>query len=206
MTVSWWGRVLLLLAIWPADGTALAAGPAFDCSKVAIGSIEALICVDEELSALDRTLAEIYAAATAGASSEQSPILAAEQQGWINGRDDCWENPEPRRCIEDNYRLRIAELQARYRLVEAIGPVTYLCNSNPHNTVTATFYRTDPPTLIAEHGDQASLMYLQPSASGARYQGRNASFWEHHGEALVTWGHGRPQLRCAKQPADAPRP
>ena len=34
--------------------------------------------------------------------------------------------------------------------------------------VIATFFQTDPPTLIAERGDQVSLMYLQPSGSGAK--------------------------------------
>ncbi|WP_371263928.1 MliC family protein [Nitrosomonas sp. Nm58] len=46
-----------------------------------------------------------------------------------------------------------------------------------------TFFQTDPPTLIAERGDQVSLMYLQPSASGSKYQGRNESLWEHKGGA-----------------------
>ena len=42
-------------------------------------------------------------------------------------------------------------------------------------------------------------MYLQPSASGARYQGRNESLWEHQGEARITWGPRAPQMRCAKR-------
>jgi hypothetical protein len=98
--------------------------------------------------------------------------------------------------------MRIAELQARYRLVPGQGPVTYVCDGQPVNQVIATFFTTDPPTLIAERGDQVSLMYLQPSASGSRYQGRNEVLWEHHGEATITWGFDSPEMRCTVSPPD----
>ena len=54
--------------------------------------------------------------------------------------------------------------------------------------------------MIAERGDSVSLMFVQPSGCGARYQGRNESFWEHQGEALVTWGYGAVEMRCKKSP------
>jgi hypothetical protein len=66
--------------------------------------------------------------------------------------------------------------------------------------VIATFFQTDPPTLIAERGDRVSLMYLQPAGSGAKYQGCNESLWEHQGEAVITWGYGRPEMRCTRKP------
>ena len=80
------------------------------------------------------------------------------------------------------------------------GPFTYVCGGNRADVVVAMFFRTDPPTLIAERGDSVSLMYLQPSGSGAKYQGRNESLWEHDGEALVVWGYGAPEMRCKKSP------
>jgi len=82
--------------------------------------------------------------------------------------------------------------------VPGIGPVFYACDGNPPNEVVVTFFQTDPRTLIAERGDSVSLMHVQPSGSGARYQGRNETFWEHQGEALVTWGHGTPEMHCRK--------
>ncbi|GAB3395330.1 hypothetical protein GCM10027514_42580 [Azotobacter armeniacus] len=102
--------------------------------------------------------------------------------------------------MQDNYQLRIAELQARYRLVPGSGPFTFACDDQPGSEVIATFFPTEPPILNAERGDSVSLMYLQPSGSGARYQGRNESFWEHQGEAMVTWGYGAPEMRCRKAP------
>jgi membrane-bound inhibitor of C-type lysozyme len=100
--------------------------------------------------------------------------------------------------VEEAYRLRIAELQARYRLVPFNGPVFYMCNDQ--SEVVATYFETDPPTLTAERGDQVSLMLLQPSGSGAKYQGRIESFWEKAGEAMVTWGYGSRELRCKENP------
>jgi uncharacterized protein len=193
---------VLALGCWRNAGTAMAEGPSFDCSK-APGSIEELICKDEELSSLDHKLAGVYAEAIKTAASEHPPVLKAEQRGWIKGRNDCWKSKKPRDCTANAYRLRIAELQARYRLVPANGPIWYFCNYDPRDEVVVTFFQTNPPTLIAERSDQVSLMYLQPSGSGSKYQGRNESFWEHQGEATIVWGYGSPEMICSKRPAAA---
>jgi uncharacterized protein len=176
----------------------MAEGPSFSCDKVRPGSIEAMICEDGDLSKLDRTLADVYEAASQKAKNEHPPVLRAEQRGWVKGRDECWKSDDKHECVEEEYRRRIAELQARYRLLPGKGPVAYTCDGNAANRVVVTFFKTDPPTMIAEHGDSVSLMYLQPSARGAKYQGRNEKFWEKGGEALVTWGHGAAEMRCKK--------
>jgi len=189
-------RAMLLSFYCLLAGTALAASPSFECGKVKAGSIEEMICRDEKLAALDRKLAEVYGAASKKAANEHPPVLKAEQRGWIKGRNDCWKSDDKRRCVESVYVLRIAELQARYRLVPGKGPILYACDGDPKNEVIATFFQTDPPTLIAERGDQVSLMYLQPAGSGSKYQGRNESLWEHQGEAIITWGYGTKEMRC----------
>ena len=157
------------------DGAA-AQSPSFSCDRVEAGSIAEMVCTDGALSALDRKLADVYAKAARKAANEHPPLLRAEQRGWIKGRDDCWKSDDRRACVEGEYQRRIAELQARYRLVPSIGPVTFACDGDPRNEVVVTFFRTDPSTMIAERGDSVSLMYVQPSGSGARYQGRNESF------------------------------
>lgn len=189
-----------LAALILPGGAALAEGPSFECGKVEAGSIEELICTDSALSEFDRRLAAVYAVARDKARNEQPPMLRAEQRGWIKGRDECWKSDDRRRCVEDEYKRRIAEVQARYRLVAGSGPFVFVCEGNPANEVVATFFQTEPPTLIAERGDSVSLMYLEPAASGARYRGRNETFWEHQGEALVTWGYDAPEMRCKRTP------
>jgi uncharacterized protein len=179
-------------ALWAATP----AGPSFDCNKVETGSIEALVCADEGLAALDRKLAGAYAAALAKATREVPPTLKVEQRGWIKGRDDCWKSPDQRACVESAYVSRIAELQARYRLVPATGPVTYTC-SGPADEVVVSYFPTEPPTLIAERGDSVSLMYRQPDGS---YQGRNETLTGRDRDVLVTWGFQAPQLRCRREP------
>jgi uncharacterized protein len=184
-------------------GTAAGAqGPSYDCGKVEPGSIEAMICEDEELCALDRKLAAVYAAASKKAISERPPQLTAEQRGWIKGRNECRKSDDKRVCVQDAYQRRIAELEARYRLVAGRGPVRFMCGDNPANEVVATFYPTDPPTLVAEHGDSVSLMYKQTSDSGTKYVGRNESILlgKHKEKALITWGYGAPEMHCKKVP------
>jgi uncharacterized protein len=179
---------------------AMVPGPPYSCDKVKAGNIEAMICEDMELSALDRKLYDVYVDASKVAINEHPPLLKAEQRGWIKGRNECWKSDEKQGCIRKEYQPRIAELQARYRLVPANGPVRLMCDEKPANEVIVTFFQTDPPTLIAECGDSVSLMYMQPSGSGTKYQGRNETYWEHQGKASITWGYGVPQMRCKKVP------
>ena len=187
---------LLALVCSSASAGPAPAGPSFDCSKVRPDSIAALVCADAQLSALDRKLTAVYAAAAKQAAYEHPPMLRAEQRGWVKGRDDCGKSEDKAACVRESYTLRIAGLQARYRLVPATGPLRYACNGKPSDEIVATFFQTDPPTLVAERGDQSSLMVLQPAASGAKYQGPNESFWEHHGEARVVWGYGAKEMVC----------
>jgi uncharacterized protein len=176
-----------------------AQGPSFDCSKVEAGSIEETICKDPALSALDRKMATVYKEAEKKAVNETPPVLKAEQRGWIKGRNDCWKSEDVKECIKLNYTLRIAELEARYALVTSTGPFFYACDGNPANEVVMTFYETDPSTLVAEYGDSTSLMYIEPSGSGSKYQGRNESVWIKGNEARVKWGVVSQTMNCKKK-------
>ena len=178
----------------------MAVSPSFDCEKVEDGSIEERVCKDDGLAALDNKLAEVYAESARKAFNEHPPILKTEQCRWIKVRNECWKTQEQRKCVEDGYLFRIAELQARYRLVAYVGPVTYLCNDDQSDEVVADFFQTDPPTLIAESGDKFSLMYLQPSGSGSKYLRQNEMLWEHHDEALIRWGYGKAERHCKRRP------
>ncbi len=175
---------------------ATAGEPSFPCDNVQAGSILDMVCQDSNLSALDRELAAVYRAAAAKVTDGQRPMLRTEQHGWIKGRDDCWKSADKHGCIEKEYQHRIAFLQANYSLVPGTGPFSYLCDNKPGNDIVITYYSTDPPTLIARYRNSTSLMFRQVAASGAKYQGRNETFWEHHGEALVTWGYGTLEMHC----------
>ena len=192
---------LTLLAVTFAAAPLRAEGPAFNCAK-ADGEVEELICQDEGLAALDRKLDEVYKAALDKAKNEVPPVLKAEQRGWIKGRNECWkatgaDNPafltaswqatSVRDCVEGQYRLRISELQARYRLVPMKGPVFYACENNPANEIVATYFETDPPTAYVERGDRSVIAWLVPAGSGSKYEGQNLELWTKGDEATVTW-------------------
>jgi membrane-bound inhibitor of C-type lysozyme len=118
----------------------------------------------------------------------------------IKGRDDCWKSDDKKKCVQESYTRRIAELEARYMLVSSKGPFFYNCDGVQSKVVVITFFETEPPTLIAEYGDSVSLMYLQPSGSGAKYQGRNESVWIKGNEAMITWGYDTPEMSCQQKP------
>lgn len=189
----------LLLSL-PTFTRAQTEGPSFDCRKAGTRTVPQLICRDAALAGLDRQLAAVFATALTKAANERPPVLRANQRGWIKGRDDCWKSPDVRVCVDTVYRQRIAELQALYRLVDSRGPFTWACDGPAGGEVIVRFFATDPPVAIAERGDAVSLMFQQPAASGARYAGRNESFWEHQGEARVQWGYGVPEMRCTLRP------
>jgi uncharacterized protein len=188
----------LVLSAAPDRARAQAKGPAFDCAK-AQGEVQQLVCKDEGLAALDRKLDEVYRAARAKAANEVPPVLVAEQRGWVKGRDECWkaksgtyltatwQATNVRECVEGNYRIRISELEAKYRLVPPKGPVLFACENNPANEVVATFFETDPPTVQLERGDQTVTAWLVPAASGSKYEGQNVEFRTKGQDASVTW-------------------
>lgn len=172
-------------------------------ARNAEGSIAALVCSDAGMRALDLKMAEVYAAALRKAGREQPPRLKPEQRGWIKGRDDCWKAGEAgrRACVLESYQRRIAELQARYRLLPVRASVRYVCNpQQPADELQASFFETDPPSLIAERGDQVSLMFLQPQGPGRRYEGRNESLQDEGEQVLLRWGYQAPELRCTRAP------
>lgn len=169
--------------------------------KPAPGSIAAQVCADPDLRRLDQQLAEVYAAAQRKAVSERPPVLKAEQRGWIRGRDDCWKAGADGilGCVRDSYTQRIVELQARYRLVPVLAAQRYGCDpTNPADEVVVSYFATEPPSLIAERGDQMSLMVRQPGADGARYLGRNESLWDKGSEIRLLWGYRQPELTCSR--------
>lgn len=90
--------------------------PSFDCSKVEKNSSEGLICSSNELMTLDRELSAVYKQALTKASKED--MLKAYQRGWIKGRNDCWKAEDEKKCMEDQYTIRIKELKEKYHLSE----------------------------------------------------------------------------------------
>jgi uncharacterized protein len=191
--------VLVLCILFPL--AAQAAGPSLDCTKAATGSIDETVCKDAALGALDGKMAEVYAAAIQKAGSEESARLEEEQKGWVQGRDACIKEHDTRGCVEDEYTLRIAELQSRYSLVAKTGPFHYACEGEPATEVVATFFATEPATVVAERAGATSLMFLGKKLGDVgAYFGENESLADSGDEITIVRGHGSPNVRCKKKP------
>jgi membrane-bound inhibitor of C-type lysozyme/heat shock protein HslJ len=80
--------------------------------------------------------------------------------------------------------------------VAANGPFTYTCGAERSDTLTATFYKTQPDLVVLRRGAETRVAFGVRSASGAKYQGDDVSFWEARNEATVTWAGT--QLTCQR--------
>ena len=191
----------LLATLLFAPLLASAASPSFDCTKAA-GSVETLICKDAGLAALDNELAALYPKAIAALSPEQLKTERAMQRGWIKGRNDCWKGQDLRQCVEDNYLLRITELQISGGQLMVPTPVNYQCGKS---VSLATYFYNDaklPAAVInLSEGDtqQQVLAYEAPSASGARYEGQNLTVFT-KGDGATLERYGQPTLTCTETP------
>jgi uncharacterized protein len=202
---AFWRHPLLMLGslailVNPVPAEQLTApGPTFDCRTVPDGSIESLICADPGLAQLDRRLHDVYRAALDKVPADSMANLRAEQRGWIKGRNECWKSDDHKRCVATAYRHRIAELQAGYRLVPASPAVTFVCDDDSSKKAGVSFFNSTEPQMVeVQYDGGRSLMIREPSASGSRYRGRNETFWEHQGEAMITWGHATRPMRCRR--------
>jgi heat shock protein HslJ/membrane-bound inhibitor of C-type lysozyme len=84
--------------------------------------------------------------------------------------------------------------------VASVGPFTFQCQgaSGASETVTATFYETQPGLLLFVRGGQTRPAFQIVAGSGTKYEGPELTFWEHQGEAVVDWSGS--ELRCKRRP------
>jgi uncharacterized protein len=196
-----------------ASSFALAQKPTFDCAK-AQGEVEKLICSDPSLAALDQELATVYRAALAKARDGLDKQLKVEQRGWVKARNECWKAKDKtwitatwtvdtvKDCVDAQYRLRISELQALWRLMPP-KTVSFACQNNPANVVVADFFATDPATIRLERGDRTATLWLVGSESRGLYEGQNVSLVLKGNDLKLSWLDTRTgktdELQCKKQ-------
>lgn len=196
MSLSFAAAVVAVL-MFGGSGASVAATsePSFDCAA-ADGSVEAMICTDPQLAALDRQLDAVYRASVAAIEALDAPgdslaELRTFQRGWIKGRNDCWKADDQQACVAAAYEQRIATLQTEWSLVPHRDPVFYTCNDNPADEIVATFFDAALPSVRLERGDTTVVGLQRPAASGARYEAPfGLSFWIKGQDAQVEWPEG----------------
>ena len=162
-----------------------AAKPAFKCKNLE-SSIEELICRDDKLGELDQKVRVYYQSALKKVPKAEVKRLKAMQRGWVKGRNDCWKAQNKRDCMESNYTSRITELQIMAGDVVVPKEIVFDCGQN--RRISAYFYNnTQIPAAVLNYDKEQIIAYISRSGSGAKYEGRNVTFWNKGDEATVTW-------------------
>jgi len=182
---------LMAFAISPAR----AVETSFDCGK-ATYQIEKLICGDDQLAGLDRTLAGDFHKAMQQVGEADQKDLHASQAKWIASRNACAKEQDPKACALQSYQTRIAILGAKYGFAPAgTGTFVFACDDAAKTSFYATFFNTDPPTmnLVSRPPapEKAETLVQGMSGSGARYEGDDGIvFWNKGDDAQVEWPAG----------------
>ena len=80
-----------LMTVFLAGFSSASASPSFDCHRPHLNSVESQICGDDELSDLDRRIAEYYREGMNEFEPRWRDELKRNQQGWLKERDACVE-------------------------------------------------------------------------------------------------------------------
>jgi uncharacterized protein len=152
--------------------------PSFDCAK-AQSEAEQQVCGDARLAALDRQLAALYKRVQ---TSPDELDIAAEQRGWIKGRDACSRAVDPHRCLVESYQTRLVELTLNAGGIQVPAKVEYRCDDNS-KPVTAVFYNDiDPTAAVISWGNDQAIVFPVPVTREENNGGR----WGREGVDLRT--------------------
>lgn len=91
-----------------AASNATAQGPSFNCAKAST-AVERTICASDQLSRLDREMAEVYAALRSQLGSAGRQRLLDDQRAWLSHRNACRDDEA---CLAQQMSERIAALRS----------------------------------------------------------------------------------------------
>ena len=86
--------------------------------------------------------------------------------------------------------------------VKSKGPLTFQCTRKGGETemleqLNVTFYQTEPALALVERAGRTRPAFRVESASGARYEGEELTFWDKGEQAVATWSGM--QLACKRR-------
>jgi len=195
-------RLLIALLTLLSSPLLWAASPSFECRDIG-NNVEAALCLDDDLAALDRKMANVYDSASRSMAADDQQAEQSAQDAWIRSRNSCGDVPDIGRCITASYDARITELQIKGGLVTKPAPVVFDCGKA--GVVTAYFYDdTQEPAAVLNVGESLQDTAIsQPTWSGAKYRGKKVTFWR-KGDSAQLIRAGQPDASCTKQKTKAP--
>lgn len=154
----------------------------FDCARSKAG-IEATICADPDLAALDREMARLYARA---GSEKPGDTLKGLQRDWLARRNACAGAGSPVECLKAAYVERIHDLRVSYaaaRTPDGIsqGPDVWVCADDTR--LNLLHINTYKPMVLLDSDAGQVLLTRADGTTGSRYAGGGYEFWQTGTEA-----------------------
>lgn len=164
-------------------GAGVAAAAGFDCSSIAQDQeVEAAICADDALSALDDQVTRLYNQARIDLASRGQPFdsLRDDQRAWLRERGVCGADVQ---CIRDAYQRRVAilnEVVARYAspIADESEPSPTPPADEPYATTTTTEAQPSYQDETAARPDVAStspVADIESKATGVAEKAKDNS-------------------------------
>ena len=181
----------------------------FDCAGTK-ATIEKLICRDPQLAQMDIELTRLYRLALTDERSVPPPDKAViDQQFWIDARNQCASEAEPKACTIRSYAERahqlrqgsaIARTKDPDRLTE--GPLAFRC-AGLNALIAATFFTTQPGVVYLKWANASISLNQVQTDSGTLYTGKdyrgNYSFRQ-NGDAVLFQTPGSGAMSCTAEP------
>ncbi|UVL01333.1 MliC family protein [Pseudomonas sp. B21-048] len=194
---------------------AIAASPSpifktrFDCAT-ARASVEKLVCGDPQLARMDNELTRLYHLALTDEHSEPRPDkVMIDQQFWIESRNQCASEPDPKACTIRHYAERAHQLRQGSAIVRTKdpdrlteGPLAFRC-TGLNAPMAATFFNTQPGVVYLKWANTSITLTQVQSDSGTQYIGNdyqgNYSFRQ-NGNLVLFQKPGTGTMSCTAEP------
>ena len=190
--VGYWTSAIALAALM--STATFAAEPSFDCGK-ATHAIEKLVCGDDQLAGLDRTLADDFKKAMEQVSGEdQSGACARARRNGSKAAMPAPRRATPRPARLQSYKTRIAVMGAKYGFAPiATGTFVFTCDDAAKTSFYATFFDTDPPAMnLVSRRHCRKKPKRWSRACRARVRAMKATAASSSGtRAMMPWSNGR---------------
>lgn len=188
------------LAAWLAAMPASAGDKAQTCIGTRLDTLEGVVCSDRELLRLDRQLTWNYRRAFDALDYLRQLDLIDLDLRRQRERLRCWDASDQRQCLAEDYRRRIAELQAFYDLLPADGPYWLLCNDQARTRMPADFYASNPASLKIEFDGKAQVLLREASRRGLLYRNERFQFQQQGQQIRLRWPGSAGEQDCRLSP------
>ncbi len=182
----------------------------FDCNA-ATASIEKLICRDSQLAQMDIELLRLYRLALTDEHSVPLPDkVMIDQKFWIDARNQCASEQDPKACTIRSYAERAYQLRKGSAIVRTRdpsrlteGPLAFRC-PGLNTPLAATFFTTLPGVVYLKWASASITLIQVSSEMGAQYTGKDYqgsySFWQ-SGDDVLFQKPGSGAMSCKVEPA-----